>query len=119
MTKIKFRAKDLKTGEYHYGDLLQHENQTAICTSAYAFVYCAVKKKSVQGVFNVDPETVAQFVGYDKDGNELYEGDPVRDENGEGWVSLLGRASLQFKEIGATFDSQTLVKDSDVLFVRK
>lgn len=32
----------------------------------------------------VDPESVAQFVGYDKDGNEVYEGDKILiDDAGE------------------------------------
>ena len=105
---IKFRARCID-GEIIHGDLCHCGKEVGI----------RCKKDDQFGVYEVDPETVAQFVGYDKDGNELYEGDPVRDETGEGWVSLLGRAGLQFKEIGATFDSQTLAKDDDVLFVRK
>lgn len=107
---IKFRGKDLKTGKIVYGDFAR------VCDE---FCIKVLRGPDVREFVFVDPDSVAQFVGYDKDGNELYEGDPVRDENGEGWVSMLGRAGLQFKEIGATFDSQTLAKDRDVLFVRK
>lgn len=76
MRPIKFRGETFD-GKVVYGDLLQFEGKTAICTSVYTLVFYAATKKGLQGVVNVKPESVVQLVGYDADGNEIYEGDNV------------------------------------------
>ncbi len=77
MRKIKFRGKG-KDGKYYYGDLIHYKNgRVEIYTEIDAQV--------------VEPESVEQFVGYDADGNEIYEGDICRcEELGECFVVLSG-----------------------------
>lgn len=111
MRPIKFRGETF-SGELVYGDLLQHENKTAICTSAYALVFYAATKKGVQCVVNVKPESVAQFVGYDVEGQEVYEGDELK----AGRYGEDGRAKIfcsidayDFR-FGARFDNYKLKK---------
>ncbi len=67
---IKFRGKRAD-GEYVYGDLIHRftddgENFTT-----------ATRLTNEVVAYYVDEDTVAQLVGYDAAGNELYEGDEV------------------------------------------
>lgn len=62
MRLYKFRGKRLDNKELIYGDL-STSNRPAIGDGKNWFL--------------VDPESVAQFVGYDYDGNEVYEGDEL------------------------------------------
>lgn len=68
----KFRGIDAD-GFYHYGDLVQGhasiivEEQTASEVLSYS---------------------VAQLIGYDIDGNEIYEGDTLIDKYGDIWDEL-------------------------------
>ena len=39
--------------------------------------------------YPVEPESIAQFVGYDKDGREVYEGDILVDKEGNGFTARL------------------------------
>ena len=65
---IKFRGLGID-GQTYFGD-----------------VYHAVKEAGIHvrgdGIFEVEPDSIAQLVGYDKAGNEVYEGDTVIDEFG-------------------------------------
>lgn len=74
---IKFRGRHIATGgKMVYGDLIQSGGEASIFDGNHRFY--------------VYPDSVAQLVGVDKDGNEVYEGDLVTDKNGyEGFAALL------------------------------
>ena len=93
MRKIKFRGKNEK-GEYVFMELEEPI------------------------VFNGEQvESVAQFVGYDADGNEIYEGDEffdIEDEEVTAKFSLVVTDDLdQFAgDIGDTFCNVKLLKEN-------
>lgn len=62
MREIKFRGKT-KSGKVYYGDVIHRPE--------YVAIVCNEK------IHEVDPDSVAQFVGYDANGNEVYEGEQL------------------------------------------
>ncbi len=66
---IKFRGKRVNNGEFVFGDLMHMTgNRIGI-----------IFDKRVAAV-EVDPDSVAQLVGYDHDGREVYEDDMLVDK---------------------------------------
>ena len=72
MRIIRFRGKDIQTGEWVKGDLIQRLGfYPAIITT-----YPTVEGKVGYAEISVNQETIGQFTGlYDKNKGEIYEGD--------------------------------------------
>lgn len=69
MRTIKFRGKDLSTGEWRYGDLVQY-NEDGV-------KYTTIFTDELRGhTYAVDQDTVGQSTClFDMNGKEIYEGD--------------------------------------------
>lgn len=87
MRKIKFRGIN-KCGEYVYGDLLHKKSRTYIAVTHYL-------------KYKVDSSSVAQFIGEDSNGAEVYEGDLIIDKTGNLFVAQL---------LGETFVNDATLK---------
>ena len=73
---IKFRGRDAY-GKLHYGDLWQRTDGMILFDHDETVWQ------------RVHPESVAQLVGYDCDGREVYEGDFLVNDNGDGFLAEL------------------------------
>ena len=70
MREILFRGKDILTGEWLYGDLIQSANEEDV-----KFIV-PFTETNTRGII---PKTIGQFTGCcDKNGKDIFEGDIVR-----------------------------------------
>lgn len=70
MREIKFRGKNINTGEWVYGYFKKNRHGD-----------CYIENDGLTIV--VDPETVSQLVDICEDGSEIYEGDYIYDADDE------------------------------------
>ena len=76
MREIKFKAKRLGDGEWVKGSLIR----STVGIKGKAYIVDNFSSMSDYSVVGVDPSTVCQFTGLkDCKGNEVWEGDIVRD----------------------------------------
>ena len=81
MRKIKFRGRCIDNhfphfGEMVYGSLIAYE----VNASSFHYSICSHEPVPFHVDYPVDPDSVAQLVGFDADGREVYEGDVLIDE---------------------------------------
>lgn len=93
---IKFRGRDIDSGEFVYGDLIHDDAGVLIFNGHY---------------YRVDKESVAQLVGYDKNGRKVYEGDIVTDKNGRELTASLVAAGTDSKGFHFKWDKDFELKE--------
>ena len=103
MRTIKFRGKN-RRNEIFYGDLLRVNGRAQIYDGNYHFV---------------KDETVAQLIGVDKNGKEVYEGDKVKrildmDYDGE-WIRVDPAKAWEFE---ASFNDYSAILNEEIILVK-
>lgn len=106
MKKIKFRALALEDtgGKKCNPPKLVYGNVRITEKGDYAHITTFKNKRGETFTYLVDPESIAQFVGYDEDGKEVYVGDELVD----GWGNVYyayGTMGIDESPIGLQFDN--------------
>ena len=114
MQEKKFRGYCHEFGDFVYGRLLKHDYYNTNGDFLYT-VHCIEGIDENYGDYlpDIDPETLVQMVGHDKNGAEIYEGDRLVDNLGQEHIATIQDtpeliAELKFKEATCKlyFDSQ-------------
>ena len=109
MKKIKFRGlaiedytgKPITEKKFVYGNVWANEDNSYVIIGEYK------DKKGCCYNYKVDPESVAQFVGYDADGKEVYEGDKLclKDDGNFSAVEMYFKFGDCFCPVGKKFSA--------------
>ena len=121
MIDIKFRGRQIETGEWFYGDLFQDDKHGDVC----------IYDKIIGNFMNVTPNTIGQYTGRkDRDDVEIYDGDIVEFKNernkikfadeyltyflinakGYGFYKLGNIYSVELRVIGNIYENPELLK---------
>lgn len=112
MRKIKFRGRDIENNKFIFSKSIEFEKisglngyQPYLCNDNGEWTRCY-------------PESVAQFVGYDKNGAEIYSDDEVRVKDWKRYCMAgtgieYAAEFFTFADIGKTFDNVELLKEND------
>jgi uncharacterized phage protein (TIGR01671 family) len=74
--ELKFRGKDINTGEWRYGNYMEKIEPTK---EEDVFWCCFIQDRALS-MYEVDRKTVGQFSGLRSKGKEVFEGDVFRSE---------------------------------------
>lgn len=112
----KFRGYCHEFGSFVYGKLLKHDYYNIKDEFLCVEYYIEGTDEEDYGDYlpDVDPETVAQMVGHDKDGAEIYEGDKLVDNLGREHIATIQDTFELIAELKLKEDACTLYFDSQV-----
>ena len=102
MRQIKFRGRDIETGEYVYAELGQVSAE--INPEYLTFI--------TDDIHTVSNESVAQLIGIDANGREVYEGDTV--------IRIAGDEDFNPEKtfpMAAAFDDYAAIRDEEIILV--
>ena len=101
MREIKFRGRDVETGELVFGSLVEYEG------GKYRFW---INPLEGDRNYPVEPDTVAQLIGVDKNGKEIFEGDAV--------IRVGGDEDFDEEKafpMTATFEDYAPIRDGEII----
>ena len=89
---IKFRGRDM-TGHFVYGLLAKKRIR-----SSGEIVFAIALSEKQSETIPVNENSIAQLVGFDREGAEVYEGDTITDSRG----TFVAELTLNWKRIGGS-----------------